>query len=73
MVFSGTTAKPRAIDTRTLGLDNPCGIALLPDGQHYGVAGYWRGLHVMARGSHRPIRALSHPPVLYGHSHMTAA
>jgi len=63
----------RSLDTRTLGLRHPSGIALLPDGRHYAVAGYWRGLHVFERGSHTHQRRLSHNPVLYGHSHMTAA
>jgi len=74
VVFSAQDGSvTQTIDTRDIGLKHPCGIALLPGGRHYAVAGYWRDLHVFERGSHRHLRRIAHRPVLYGHSHMTAA
>ncbi|MHA6324303.1 DUF1513 domain-containing protein [Roseivivax sp. CAU 1753] len=73
MVFDGRTGRLRhSIDTRAHGLRYPCGIALLPGQDLYAVAGFWENLLMFRRGTHRPERALSHRPLLYGHSHMTA-
>ena len=74
MVFSGRSGRLRhSLDTRTLGLEYPRGIAMLPDGTHYAVAGFWENLHIFERGTHRHQKALGHKAMLYGHSHMTAA
>lgn len=73
IVFSGRDGRVRrSIDTRALGLDYPCGVTLLPGRDHYAVAGYWQGLHLFERGSHRHDRRLGHGAMFYGHSHMTA-
>jgi hypothetical protein len=74
MVFDARSGDLRQdIDTARLGLQYPCGLALLADGQTYAVAGYWQDVMLFQRGSHRPLRRLTRHPVLYGHSHMTAA
>jgi hypothetical protein len=73
MVFDGASGDiARRIDTQRLGLRYPCGITLLPDGQHYAVAGYWENLFVFERGSHRLVRELCQYPMFFGHSHITA-
>lgn len=73
MVFDAETgALKRAIDTAALGLRYPCGLALLPDGVHYAVTGYWQGLFVFTRGAHEVQRELCHYPMLFGHSHIAA-
>lgn len=73
MVFDAATGRlRRQIDTAALGLPYPCGLALLPDGETYAVAGYWQDVLIFRRGSHRPLRRLTRPAPLYGHSHMTA-
>lgn len=74
MVFDARSGDLRQdIDTARLGLHYPCGLALLADGQSYAVAGYWQDVMLFRLGSHRPLRRLTRHPVLYGHSHMTAA
>jgi hypothetical protein len=73
LVFSADGAVLHAIDTRALGLEFPSGVALLPGTELYAVAGYWRGLQLMRRGSHRPERRLATHVAFRGHSHMTAA
>ncbi len=73
MAFDPATGRVRRqIDMAALGLPFPCGLALLPDGQTYAVAGRDRGLAVLRRGSHRLVsRARIRLPI-HGHSHMTA-
>ena len=73
MVFDGASGEvSKRIDTSRLGLRYPCGITMLPDGQHYAVAGYWENLFVFERGSHRLVRELCQYPMFFGHSHITA-
>lgn len=73
MVFDAATGDLRhEIDTAALGLPYPCGLALLPDGETYAVAGYLRDVLVFRRGDHRPLRRLTRRAALQGHSHMTA-
>jgi hypothetical protein len=74
IVFSGRSGRVRrSIDTRPLGLRYPSGVAILPGRSFYAVAGHWEGLLILRRGAHRVERAMSRRPILYGHSHMTAA
>lgn len=74
IVFDGRSGETlREIDTARLGLRYPCGVALLPDGVHYAVAGYWENLFVFERATHRLARDLCLYPTFFGHSHITAA
>lgn len=74
MVFDGASgAVLRDIDTSASGLRYPCGVTLLPDGQHYAITGYWENLYVYERGTHDLQRDLCLYPVFFGHSHITAA
>ncbi|MBS3647492.1 DUF1513 domain-containing protein [Pseudaminobacter sp. 19-2017] len=74
MIFDGATgAVVERIDTRTMGLRYPCGITLLPDGEHYAVTGYWESMFVFERGTHRLVRELCQYPMFFGHSHITSA
>lgn len=75
MVFSGDDgALVHSIDMRSRGMVRPSGLALLPDSDRYVIAGYWQGLIVAERGSHRVVHRLTgSAPVVGGHSHMTAA
>lgn len=73
IVFSVDGTLRQSMDTRVFGLDYPCGVTLLPGRDVYAVAGYWRGVHVLRRGSHGHEGRIDHGAVLYGHSHMTAA
>lgn len=63
----------KIIDTAAIGLRYPCGVTLLPDGQHYAVTGYWENLFVFERRTHRLVRELCLYPVFFGHSHICAA
>lgn len=58
---------------RDRGLVRPSGLALLPGSDLHVVAGYWQGLHIHERGTHRTVQRLAQAPVTGGHSHMTAA
>jgi len=74
MIFDGETGGIiQRIDTRKIGMRYPCGITLLPDGEHYAVTGHWENLFVFERGSHRLVRDLCLYPVFFGHSHITSA
>ncbi|MBX3569480.1 MAG: DUF1513 domain-containing protein [Rhizobiaceae bacterium] len=74
MVFDGATGElVTRYDTRTAGLRYPCGITLLPDGEHYAVTGHWENLFVFQRGTHRLVRDLCLYPLFFGHSHITSA
>ncbi len=74
MIFDGGTGGiVQRIDTRKIGMRYPCGITLLPDGEHYAVTGHWENLFVFERGSHRLVRDLCLYPVFFGHSHITSA
>ena len=74
MIFDGETGGiVQRIDTRKIGMRYPCGITLLPDGEHYAVTGHWENLFVFERGSHRLVRDLCLYPVFFGHSHITSA
>lgn len=72
MAFDGASGAVTAvIDTSRMGLRYPCGIALLPDGAHYAVTGYWENLFVFERRTHRLVRELCQYPVFFGHSHIS--
>lgn len=74
MVFDGDSGEiVKRIDTRTMGLRYPCGITLLPDGEHYAVTGHWENLFVFERGTHRLRRELCLYPMFFGHSHIASA
>lgn len=74
MVFDAAGGLRQSIDMRGRGLIRPSGLALLPGSDLYAVAGYWQGLLLIARGTHRVVTRLdSAAPVVGGHSHMTAA
>ncbi|MCO5093593.1 DUF1513 domain-containing protein [Bosea sp. (in: a-proteobacteria)] len=72
MAFDGASGAVTAVvDTSRMGLRYPCGIALLPDGAHYAVTGYWENLFVFERRTHRLVRELCQYPVFFGHSHIS--
>ncbi|MBB6182377.1 DUF1513 domain-containing protein [Pseudorhizobium flavum] len=72
MAFDGASGAVTAVlDTSKMGLRYPCGIALLPDGAHYAVTGYWENLFVFERRTHRLVRELCQYPVFFGHSHIS--
>jgi hypothetical protein len=74
MVFDGATGGlVTRYDTRTAGLRYPCGVTLLPDGEHYAITGHWENMFVFQRGRHRLVRDLCLYPLFFGHSHITAA
>jgi hypothetical protein len=71
-VVGGDGVLRRLIATDVLGLRWPRGLALLPDGEHYAVAGDWENIFVFRRGSHELVREACRYDTLYGHSHLTA-
>lgn len=72
MAFDGASGAVTAvIDTAEMGLRYPCGIALLPDGIHYAVTGYWENLFIFECRTHRLVRDLCQYPVFFGHSHIS--
>ncbi|QGX99485.1 DUF1513 domain-containing protein [Roseovarius faecimaris] len=74
MVFdAGSGALKHRTECQPIGLQYPCGIALLPGQEFYVVAGYMRNLYVFERGTHRLHRELCHYPLNFGHSHIVAA
>ena len=74
MVFDGATGGlVTRYDTRTAGLRYPCGVTLLPDGEHYAITGHWENMFVFQRGRHRLVRELCLYPLFFGHSHITSA
>lgn len=73
MAFDGATgALKRSIDTAAMGLDYPCGVAVLEGSDFYAVAGYWKNLYIFERGGHGLRRDLCSYATFFGHSHMTA-
>ena len=73
VAFDGATGAPRqVVDTEALGLRQPRGLALHPDGRHYAVSGYWQDILLFERESHRPVPERALRTTLFGHSHMTA-
>lgn len=73
-IFDGSTGNViTKFDTSRTGLRYPCGITLLPDGQHYAITGYWENLFVYERNTHRLVRELCLYPTFFGHSHITSA
>ncbi len=73
MVFDATTGEvKRNIRTDSWRLFSPCGIALIPGQSFYVVTGYWQGLYIIERGTHRLRREVSHQPINFGHSHIEA-
>lgn len=75
IAFSGRDGRVTfSLDTRTRGLVRPSGLALIPDFGLYVVVGYWQGLQILERGTHRLIGQFANPALVTGgHSHMTAA
>lgn len=74
MVFDAATGRVRReVDTARLGLPYPCGLALMPDGLTYAVAGYGQDVMLFRRGTHQPLDRLPRRVRLFGHSHMTVA
>ncbi|MEX2650799.1 MAG: DUF1513 domain-containing protein [Alphaproteobacteria bacterium] len=72
-VVGGDGSLRRLIATDRLGLHWPRGIALLPDGVHYAVAGDWENIFIFRRGDHALVREACVYATLFGHSHITAA
>ncbi len=73
MVFDGRTGDlKQAIDTSGQGLDYPCGLTLLPDGEHYAVTGFWKNLYVYERGTHRLVRDRCSYATFFGHRHIVS-
>ena len=61
------------IDTRTVGLRYPCGLAIAPGGAHYLVAGSFGPVRAFATGSHRPLPQHGLDIALHRHSHIKIA
>lgn len=72
-VVGGDGTLRRLIATDRLGLRWPRGIAMLPDGQHYAVAGDWENIFVFRRGTHDLVRELCRYDLIFGHSHLAVA
>jgi len=73
-VFDGETGEViTKFDTSRTGLRFPCGVTLLPDGEHYAITGYWENMFVYERKTHRLVRDLCLYPTFFGHSHITSA
>ena len=73
IVFDADSGAVKQVtDCEPIGLEYPCGIALLPGQNYYVVAGNWRNLYVFERGTHKLMRELSHYPINFGHSHIVA-
>ena len=74
VVFAGDDGRvKRTIDTAALGLRQPRGIVLHPNGTHYSVSGYWQDIYAFRRGSHELDRDLCRYETLFGHSHCSVA
>lgn len=74
IVFAGADgAVRRVVRTAGLGIRQPRGIFLHPNGTHYGVSGYWMDILMLRRGSHLPDPDTFVSATLFGHSHSTAA
>jgi len=69
-VVGGEGTLRRLIRTDRMGLRWPRGIALLPDGEHYAVAGDWENIFVFRRGTHELVRDRCRYDLLFGHSHI---
>lgn len=73
LVLDGASGRvKREIATDRLGLRYPCGLALLPDGRHYAVTGFWEDLYVFRRGTHEVNREACRYLTFFGHSHIAA-
>ncbi len=74
VVFSGEDgAVRRVLRTDRLGLRQPRGVVLHPDGRHYVVSGWWQGARAFSRGEHAPVSRLDRHEVWFGHSHLAVA
>ena len=60
----------RIVDTRALGLEYPCGVALAPDGAHYLVAGSFGPIRAFETGTHRHLPEKDLDMALHRHSHI---
>jgi DNA-binding beta-propeller fold protein YncE len=69
-VIGGDGSVRRLIATDRLGLRRPRGIALMPDGESYAVAGDWENIFIFRRGSHDVVREACVYETFYGHSHL---
>lgn len=74
IVFDGATGRVKlVVRTDRLGLRDPAGIALHPDGEHYVVSGDREFVYVFRRGAHELVRERCIYETLFGHAHLTAA
>jgi hypothetical protein len=74
IVFAGEDGRVRRVlRTDQLGLRQPRGVVLHPDGVHYAVSGYWQDVMVFTRGQHQPVPARHRRAVLFGHSHLAVS
>jgi hypothetical protein len=74
VVFAGSDGHVRRVlRTDRIGLRQPRGVVLHPDGVHYAVSGYWQDVLTFRRGSHEPAPERHLHPVLFGHSHLSVA
>jgi len=61
----------QTIDCRQFNLQRPRGLALLNHPKFYAVAGAFRGIVIIQRGNHKPVKYFDTP--LYQHSHISIA
>ncbi|MEM7303479.1 MAG: DUF1513 domain-containing protein [Pseudomonadota bacterium] len=61
------------IATDELGLDYPCGVAVLGDTPFFVITGHWKNMFVFRRGSGELVRDLCHYTTFFGHSHICVA
>ena len=72
IAFDGATgAVKKVINVGRMGLRQPRGIALHPDGEHYIVTGYWSDMFTFRRADHGIVRERSVYETFFGHSHAT--
>lgn len=73
LVFgSGCSETKHIKDTSTVGLDYPCGVAILPDSDFFVVTAYWKNPYVFERVSHLLVRDLYTYSTFFGYSHISA-
>jgi hypothetical protein len=73
IAFAGDTGAVRqVIETEPLGVRQPRGLILHPDGRHYAVAGAWDNLLLFERGTHAAAPGRMIFVTLFEHSHIAA-